>query len=96
MALTSTTADAAPQCTPGRYNTCFYSGQNLTGDKEGASSLPNNCLHVDAFTAHSAWNRSAYKLTVYEKAGCTGHYQSTGPGGKINRPTWGIGFYKLT
>ncbi|MFD6550290.1 peptidase inhibitor family I36 protein [Streptomyces sp. NPDC058398] len=96
IALTASPAIAAPVCSSGDGKTCYWSGQNLTGSRETHSTLRNACIHLSDFAARSAWNQSGYKLTVYETASCGGHYQSVASGGKINRPTWTIGSFKLT
>jgi len=95
IALTAAPASAASDCPPGPNNVCFYAEQNLKSFMQGTSALPRNCLNLTSGTARSAWNRSNYKLTVYEHADCIGHHQSTASHGKINRPTWRIAAYKL-
>lgn len=96
VALTAAPASAASACPAGPNNVCFYAELNLKSLMQTTSALPNNCLNIAAGTARSAWNRSKYKLTVYEHADCNGHYQSIGAGGQINRPTWRAAAYKLS
>ncbi|PWI16708.1 hypothetical protein DI272_22990 [Streptomyces sp. Act143] len=97
MTLTSTpTMAAASDCPAGPNNTCYWSDPDLRGYFEGHTTVRNVCINLNSMTARSAWNRSKYRLTVYEHASCTGRYQSTASGGKINRETWRIGAFKLT
>ncbi|WP_406465002.1 peptidase inhibitor family I36 protein [Streptomyces sp. NBC_01622] len=93
-ATASSVSPADSSCSKSKRGACFWSQKNYKGEKDSYSTVLNNCVHLDHFTAYSAWNVSNYKLTAYRSGDCDGTKKSVAKGKKI--PNFRMGSFKLT